>query len=95
MSDFKPGDVVRLKGGGQPMTVRGPSETAGELICEWMMRRGKKQSASFIREQLEFDHRSSPVEPPKGSAGPINYPRRPLAQPNSAPRSLPNAAQSL
>ncbi len=33
MSEFKVGDVVRLKSGGPPMTVR--DTAAGQIICQW------------------------------------------------------------
>jgi uncharacterized protein YodC (DUF2158 family) len=37
MEDLKPGDVVRLKSGGPPMTVCYRQKTSNEWWCEWFV----------------------------------------------------------
>ncbi len=45
MTQLKPGEVVRLKSGGPPMTLVGPAQTGGYLCC-WFAGDDVK-SASF------------------------------------------------
>ena len=52
MSQFKPGQVVRLKSGGPIMTVEG-DDMAGRVICTWFDEKNKPQSRGFAAESLK------------------------------------------
>lgn len=50
MPEFKPGDIVQLRSGGQYMTV---SFVDGDMIrCDWHDLRGKPHSENYSPEQL-------------------------------------------
>ncbi len=52
MNEFKPGDVVRLKSGGPPMTCEeGPNEN-GFVCCIWFEKNGRAQSRCFFVDVL-------------------------------------------
>jgi uncharacterized protein YodC (DUF2158 family) len=64
MSDenpWKPGDVVRVKSGGPPMTVAG-EDTIGRVICEWFV--GSNQKSGVFNASVLEKH-----EPQKASIG--------------------------
>jgi uncharacterized protein YodC (DUF2158 family) len=47
MEEFKPGDVVRLKSGGPPMTCEsGPNED-GLVTCQWFDKNGRIEGRRF------------------------------------------------
>jgi uncharacterized protein YodC (DUF2158 family) len=50
-SQFKVGDVVRLKSGGPAMTVSFKN-VDGDWVCVWFDKDGKKQASSFTPECL-------------------------------------------
>jgi len=52
MTDFKTGDVVRLKSGSPKMTVKGADGSAWAV--EWIDRNGKLQSNSFDADMLDL-----------------------------------------
>jgi uncharacterized protein YodC (DUF2158 family) len=58
MSEFKKGDVVRLKSGGPKMTVWGPDEAAGGLLCQWFDG-AKPARETFNEESLELANEGS------------------------------------
>ncbi len=55
---FKPGDVVRLKSGGQLMTVMGnspePVFTKKDVVCDWHNINGDGWHAYYHEDQLEL-----------------------------------------
>ena len=51
MSDYKTGDVVRLKSGSPKMTVKGADGDAWAV--QWIDRNGKLQGDSFHADMLE------------------------------------------
>ena len=52
MTDFKTGDVVRLKSGSPKMTVK--AADADAWAVEWIDRNGKLQSNSFHADMLDL-----------------------------------------
>jgi uncharacterized protein YodC (DUF2158 family) len=57
-SEFKPGDVVRLKSGGPAMTIEGIGQYGFDqeekVLCVWFIRDVKKQD-TFLLSSLEKD----------------------------------------
>jgi len=51
MTDFAPGDIVRLKSGGPKMTVL--SLENGSVTCKWFDRNGKLHTDEFAAVLLE------------------------------------------
>ena len=51
MTNFKTGDVVRLKSGSPKMTVH--TSDTGAVSCQWFDRNGKTQKDSFPPDMLE------------------------------------------
>ena len=52
MTEFKTGDVVRLKSGSPKMTVKGADKDAWAV--EWIDRNGKLQTNSFDADMLDL-----------------------------------------
>ena len=48
MEEFKPGDVVRLKSGGPPMTCEKGLNADGVVFCEWFDKNGRYDSRGFF-----------------------------------------------
>jgi len=63
MSTFKVGDVVRLKSGGPEMTVKSVDDSCGEVVCNWMDFRYRKQVDRFEIAQLDLVRSESPPKP--------------------------------
>lgn len=59
---FKTGDIVKLKSGGPPMTVKelGPEDRGGEYLCEWFSGSTLK-SSNFAPDSLIADEVPSEV----------------------------------
>ena len=55
MSEFKPGDTVRLKSGGPLMTVKTILEPSKEVLCDWFDEKDALESRSFKADQLNAD----------------------------------------
>jgi len=47
MNEFKPGDVVRLKSGGPPMTCETGTDADGLVTCEWFDKSGRIEGRRF------------------------------------------------
>ena len=52
MSEFKTGEVVRLKSGSPKMTIKGPDGDAWAV--QWIDRNGKLQGDSFHADMLDI-----------------------------------------
>ena len=48
MEEFKPGDVVRLKSGGPPMTCESGVNEYGRVFCQWFDKNGRHDSRGFL-----------------------------------------------
>jgi len=48
MEEFKPGDVVRLKSGGPPMTCEKGVNEDGLVTCEWFDKNGRIEGRRFF-----------------------------------------------
>jgi uncharacterized protein YodC (DUF2158 family) len=55
MSNFKPGDTVRMKSGGPLMTVSHIRQQDGEIWCEWFDSKDEPQSRAFKATSLVAD----------------------------------------
>jgi len=59
---FKRGDIVRLKSGGPPMTIRDASDNDSEVICQWFTKSGVLQANSFETILLEEVGKEGPTQ---------------------------------
>jgi uncharacterized protein YodC (DUF2158 family) len=54
VTEFKPGDTVRLKSSGPLMTVK-VKQSSGEYYCEWFDEKNNLQGRAFSATSLEAD----------------------------------------
>ncbi|HWE86636.1 MAG TPA: DUF2158 domain-containing protein [Terracidiphilus sp.] len=52
---FKVGDIVQLKSGGPPMTVKSVEVLNGECLCEWFGGGNTLKSHKFFPETLKIE----------------------------------------
>ena len=74
MSNFRPGDQVRLKSGGPPMTVVGVAAKGGDVKCGWFDASQAFHHESFPPGALMLlESATKAAEPPQadGSMGKI------------------------
>jgi uncharacterized protein YodC (DUF2158 family) len=55
VTQFKPGDTVRLKSGGPLMTVHSISQPEGTAWCEWFDKKEEPKGQSFSLSSLVAD----------------------------------------